>query len=97
MITDDRLEELADALFKGKAINGDAWRLDDNDWVKQRAERWRVLKKELLHPYNEINKTKIKTLERYFLKGKIPRFNITADISISLGFMCWLHPVLGDN
>ncbi len=41
MTTEAELEALGHELFKGKAINHQAWRLDDKVWVKQREGDWK--------------------------------------------------------
>ncbi len=90
MLEQSELEELGHELFKGKAINYQAWKLDDKVWVRQRKKDWEPIKKRLEHI--ELPKNKIKTYEKYFLTGKVPRFNVQTLVSVCLLYMCWWHP-----
>ncbi len=92
------LEALGHELFKGKAINHQAWKLDDPDWVKQREELWeKDIDRRIKSDYLDLSKTKVRTYERYFLQGKIPKFNPETLVSVNLAFMCWLHPDHSDE
>lgn len=86
------LEALGHELFKGQAINHDAWTLKDKAWVKQRAIEWKELKTQLSHDYLDLSRTQLKALENYYLKGKVPKFNSSSLVTISLVYLCWLHP-----
>jgi len=77
--------------------NVNDWKLDDNEWVKQRKKSWREYKFNIdnsgMGGWINVEKTEHKAVEKYFLTGESSALErLYAYFNDSLLLELWIHP-----
>lgn len=76
-------------------MNRTYWLIDDRNWLKERKQKWKVIKKNLMHT-QYFDREDIKLIDEYYLKGVEPgdqdSFSSNMDAKLLLIIKLWLHP-----
>jgi len=77
------------------SIDTSYWKLEDNEWVSARKERWTLIKKQVSALYKSTNAKAI--IERYYFDGTMPNWEKlenwhTEERHLDLFLFLWLHP-----